>query len=43
MLRHEYENILDETIWTIRTDRLPPLLAELEAFLARYPEDQETL
>jgi len=43
MLRHEYENILDETIWTIRTDRLPPLLTELETFLARYPEDQETL
>ena len=43
MLRHEYDNILDETIWATITDRLPPLLAELETFLAGYPEDQETL
>ncbi|SEH23736.1 Uncharacterized conserved protein, contains HEPN domain [Rhizobium sp. NFR12] len=43
MLRHEYDDILDETTWAIVTRHLPPLLFELETFLARYPEDQETL
>ncbi|AYC99874.1 hypothetical protein NCHU2750_04770 [Neorhizobium sp. NCHU2750] len=43
MLRHDYADILDETIWKTITDRLPPLIVELETFLARYPEDQETL
>lgn len=43
VLRHDYNRVLDSIIWTIRTDRLPPLIVELEAFLAQYPEDQETL
>jgi uncharacterized protein with HEPN domain len=43
VLRHDYNRVLDSIIWTIRTDRLPPLLGELQAFLAQYPEDQETL
>ncbi|MGE7371244.1 HepT-like ribonuclease domain-containing protein [Neorhizobium sp. NPDC001467] len=43
VLRHDYNNVLDTIIWTIRNDRLPPLIAELQAFLARYPDDQETL
>lgn len=42
-LRHEYEDILDESIWKIITDGQPPLIADLQTFLARYPEDQETL
>ncbi len=29
MLRHDYDDILDETIWSAITDRLPPLLVEL--------------
>lgn len=43
MLRHDYDDILDETIWSAITERLPPLLVELQAFLAQYPEDQEVL
>ncbi len=43
MLRHDYDAILDQTIWTAVTDRLPSLIIELETFLAKYPEDQETL
>ncbi len=43
VLRHDYNRVLDTVIWTIRNDRLPPLLTELQTFLAHYPEDQETL
>lgn len=43
ILRHEYEDVLDDVTWAIITRHLPPLLLELETFLARYPEDQETL
>jgi len=43
MLRHDYDAILDQTIWTAVTDRLPSLIVKLETFLAKYPEDQETL
>lgn len=43
ILRHDYPDVLDAVIWAAITHRLPPLLADLEAFLARYPEDQETL
>lgn len=43
ILRHDYDRVLDSVIWTIITDRLPPLLADLQTFLAQYPEDQETL
>jgi uncharacterized protein with HEPN domain len=43
VLRHDYNRVLDTIIWTIRNDRLPPLIAELQTFLARYTEDQETL
>lgn len=43
VLRHDYRGVLDTVIWTAVTDRLPPLLVELEAFAAQYPEDQETL
>jgi uncharacterized protein with HEPN domain len=43
MLRHEYDSILTETTWAMITGPLPPLLLDLEAFLARYPEEQETL
>lgn len=43
VLRHDYNRVLDSIIWTIRTDRLPLLIVELKAFLAKYPEDQETL
>lgn len=43
VLRHDYRGVLDSVIWTTIVERLPPLLLELEIFLARYPEDQETL
>jgi uncharacterized protein with HEPN domain len=43
MLRHDYADILDEITWAIITPHLPPLLVELETFLAQYPADQETL
>ena len=43
VLRHDYRGVVDAVIWTAATERLPPLLAELEAFVAQYPEDQETL
>ncbi|TDK37656.1 DUF86 domain-containing protein [Rhizobium deserti] len=43
VLRHGYEDILDEVVWMIVTDRLPPLLVELNTFLGQYPDDQETL
>ncbi|TNM65905.1 HepT-like ribonuclease domain-containing protein [Aliirhizobium smilacinae] len=43
VLCHDYDGVLDETIWSMITDRLPPLIVELETFLAQYPEDQETL
>jgi len=43
VLRHDYPDLLDRMIWTMITDQLPPLIVELEAFLAQYPEDQETL
>jgi uncharacterized protein with HEPN domain len=41
--RHDYKGVLDSVIWTTIVDRLPPLLVELETFLAQYPADQETL
>ena len=43
VLRHDYKGVLNSVIWTIVTDRLSPLLADLETFLAQYPEDQETI
>lgn len=43
ILRHDYEGVLDDAVWATITMRLPPLLVELEAFLAQYPEDQENL
>nr|WP_250809558.1 HepT-like ribonuclease domain-containing protein [Neorhizobium tomejilense] len=43
ILRHEYEDVLDDVTWAIITRHLPLLLAELETFLADYPQDQETL
>ncbi|MBO0140482.1 DUF86 domain-containing protein [Agrobacterium sp. Ap1] len=43
VLRHDYPDLLDRMIWTMITDRLPSLIVELETFLAKYPEDQETL
>ncbi|MCL6706164.1 DUF86 domain-containing protein [Pseudomonas sp. R2.Fl] len=43
VLRHDYKGVLDSVIWTIVTDRLPPLVVELEKFLAQYPDEQETL
>ncbi|WP_436255350.1 HepT-like ribonuclease domain-containing protein [Neorhizobium sp. LjRoot104] len=43
VLRHDYKGVLDQVIWTTIVDRLPPLLIELETFLAQYPDDQETL
>ncbi|MBW9089209.1 DUF86 domain-containing protein [Rhizobium wenxiniae] len=43
VLRHDYPDLLDRMIWTMIADRLPSLIVELEAFLAKYPEDQETL
>ncbi|CDZ28773.1 Hypothetical protein NGAL_HAMBI490_36340 [Neorhizobium galegae bv. officinalis] len=36
-------DILDEATWAIITRHLPPLLIELETFLAQYPDEQETL
>jgi uncharacterized protein with HEPN domain len=41
--RHDYRGVIDKVIWTTVADRLPPLIVELETFLAHYPEDQETL
>jgi len=43
ILRHEYEDVLDDVTWAIITRHLPPLIVDLETFLAEYPEDQETL
>lgn len=43
VLRHDYKSVIDAIVWNIIANRVPPLLAELEAFLANYPEDQETL
>ena len=43
ILRHEYEDLLDDVTWAIVTRHLPSLLADLETFLAQYPDDQETL
>lgn len=43
VLRHDYRGVLDTVIWTIVSDRLPPLVVELETFLAQYPDEQETL
>ena len=43
VLRHDYRGVINTVIWQAAHDRLPPLLAELESFVARYPEDQETL
>ena len=42
VLRHDYRGVLDSVIWTT-IERLPPLLIELETFLAQYPAEQETL
>ncbi|AXV14595.1 hypothetical protein CYG48_02015 [Neorhizobium sp. SOG26] len=41
LLRHDYPDVLDAIVWKIITTDLPPLLVELKAFLAQYPEDQE--
>lgn len=43
VLRHDYHGVLDSVIWTTLTLRMPPLLRDLESFLAQYPDDQETL
>ncbi len=43
VLRHDYGGVLNSVIWTTIVERLPPLLVELENFLAQYPGDQETL
>ncbi|KQW31435.1 hypothetical protein ASE36_04065 [Rhizobium sp. Root274] len=43
VLRHNYPGVLDSVIWTTVTLRLPPLLADLNAFLSQYPHDQEVL
>jgi uncharacterized protein with HEPN domain len=43
VLRHDYKGVIDRVIWKILTERLQPLMADLEAFLSRYPDDQETL
>ncbi|MFP3542572.1 HepT-like ribonuclease domain-containing protein [Rhizobium sp. SIMBA_035] len=43
VLRHDYRGVLDTVIWNAATNPLPPLLDELASFLARYPEEQETL
>ncbi len=43
ILRHDYPDLLDAAVWAIIRDYLPPLLADLETFLSRYPADQETL
>jgi uncharacterized protein with HEPN domain len=43
VLRHDYEGVLDRVTWAIVTDRLPPLVIDLEAFLKSYPDEQETL
>jgi uncharacterized protein with HEPN domain len=43
ILRHHYPDVLDDMIWLTITKHVPPLLIELETFLAKYPDDQETL
>lgn len=43
VLRHDYSGVLNAVIWNAANEPLPPLLFELSAFLAQYPEDQETL
>ncbi|WP_245437329.1 MULTISPECIES: HepT-like ribonuclease domain-containing protein [Neorhizobium] len=43
ILRDDHDDVLDSIIWTTIVERLPPLLIELETFLAQYPAEQETL
>ena len=39
MLRHAYDQIIDERIWLIVTDHLPPLKAAVEAMLDEVAKD----
>lgn len=43
ILRHDYPDVLDDVLWAAISQHLPRLLAELETFLAKYPDEQETL
>ena len=43
ILRHDYSNVLDVAVWAIVTINLPALMADLDSFLGRYPDEQETL
>lgn len=43
VLRHDYPDVHDRMLWAAISTYLPTLIAELEAFLAEYPDDQETL
>lgn len=43
ILRHDYPDVVDAAIWATINRSVPPLLVDLETFLAEYPEDQETL
>ncbi|KAB1089338.1 DUF86 domain-containing protein [Neorhizobium galegae] len=43
ILSDDHNDVLDSIIWTTIVERLPPLLIELETFLAQYPAEQETL
>lgn len=43
ILRHDYDGVSKDVVWEIVRDRLPPLLADVDQILSRYPEDQDDL
>ncbi|WP_269748262.1 HepT-like ribonuclease domain-containing protein [Ciceribacter selenitireducens] len=43
VLRHDYNNISLVTIWELISNRLEPLLDQVDQILTRYPEDQDDL
>ncbi|NKN39631.1 DUF86 domain-containing protein [Agrobacterium sp. a22-2] len=43
ILRHDYNNVSVVIVWELISNRLEPLLAQVEQVLSRYPEDREDL
>lgn len=41
ILRHEYDNVDAEVIWSIWENNLPKLVADVEAFLSRQQESPD--
>ncbi|WEZ84175.1 DUF86 domain-containing protein [Rhizobium sp. 32-5/1] len=40
ILRHEYDNIQDETIWAIVSKHLLPLLADIQNVIPQLPDEK---